>query len=266
MSELRERVSRQHTGGQMTSPGGTTTPIPGATSGPIVPVQSEVPDLADSPYVADPKASVVAAWSRVMADVQWIGKGTSRGLNYEFRGIDAVLNAVGPALRKHGVVVIPVKVEPEFTMITTKGGSVMNYCRATVSYAIFGPMGDRFPVDGVALGEAFDSADKSATKAQSVALRVFYIDALAIPTNQPQLDPEYGPQHEIAAPAAPDAEEYARIIQDDKTTLAKLLQIRKHLAAHRDIAETAVTTLAGEEIQLSDLLTREGRKRQGGQQ
>lgn len=236
----------------MTLPAGTAFPA------------SMVPDLTDSPNVADLNSKVHAAWSRVMADVQWVGKEHSTTLKYSFRGIDAVLNAVGPALRKHGVLVMPVQVEPEFTTINTRSGAVMNYCRATVTYAIFGPLGDRFPVDGVSLGEAFDSGDKASTKAQSIALRTFYINALAIPTNEPERDTEHGEQHEIAAPTPPTAEEYAEEIQRDTTSIRRLQTIRRELIDHPDIRDAIVVDLGGQEIQLGNLLSQVGRGRQSG--
>ena len=54
--------------------------------------------------------TVVQALSAVMADVRAVAKkekNTSQGGGFFFRGIDAVVNAVGPALRTHGVVVTP---------------------------------------------------------------------------------------------------------------------------------------------------------------
>src|SRR3954462_1193588 len=55
--------------------------------------------------------TVVQALSAVMADVREVRKdqrNTAPGQGgYAFRGIDAVMNAVGPALRVHGVVVMP---------------------------------------------------------------------------------------------------------------------------------------------------------------
>ncbi len=52
--------------------------------------------------------TIQAALAAVMADVTHVGKeGKNSAQGYSFRGIDGVLNAVGPALRRHGVVVMP---------------------------------------------------------------------------------------------------------------------------------------------------------------
>lgn len=48
------------------------------------------------------------ALAHVMQDVQAVRKGElNKHGGYAFRGIDAVVNAVGPALRAHGVIVAP---------------------------------------------------------------------------------------------------------------------------------------------------------------
>lgn len=223
-----------------------------------------LPDVDASDIAADLGVPVHVAWSHVMADVQWVPKGTSKGLNYSYRGIDAVMNRVGPALRKHGVVVLPIKVEPEYSTVNAKSGSALTFCRATVTFAILGPRGDRMPVDVVTVGEAFDTGDKSSTKAQTVALRTMFINALAIPVDRPEMDPEHGPQHELAAPKPPTPDEYAEEIQRSTTTMERLRWLRRQFADHPEEASATVELLGGERITLGDLLTRVGRARQEG--
>lgn len=204
---------------------------------------NDVPDVTTSDVPASPDAAVVVAWSRVMADVEWIGKVNRRedvGGRYNFRGIDAVLNAVGPVLRKHGVIVLPVKIEPEYSTVPTANNKVMNYCRVTVAYAVFGPTGDRMPVDLISLGEAFDAGDKSSTKAQSVALRTLYINALNIPTREPDRDTEHGPQYEMAAPPPPTPMSYRDEITDPRTPRDRLRQIYRELGRHPDLGAALV--------------------------
>jgi ERF superfamily protein len=255
MTDLRTRAEQAKTAPQVVTGADVNQPVP--VSGAALPA-----DVDTSGIPAEMDVSVYTAWSRVMAEVQYVGKGTSKGLSYEFRGIDAVLNAVGPALRKHGVTVVQTGVTTDYQSMQTKAGSTMRLCVATVTYAVFGPRGDTLPVPLTSVGEAFDSGDKATPKAMSVALRTFYINSLAIPTNQPAMDPEYGPQHEIAAPAPPTAEEYAAEIQSDRITVPRLLAIRRDLTNHRDIGETEVVTMTGDSVKLIDLLTRVGREKQ----
>lgn len=217
-------------------------------------------DVADSGIDAGPDARVHVAWSRVMGEVQYVGKVDRRndaGGRYDFRGIDAVLNVVGPALRKHGVAVVQSAVSVEYDRVTTGGGKTMQRCVATVTYQVFGPQGDSFTMQSV--GEAFDAGDKSTPKACSVALRTLYINSLAIPTNQPQMDPEHGTQYELATPAPPTPAEYATEIMHPRTALPRLQQIRRELHAHPGLAEAVVTNEAGEAEPLSALLVRFGK-------
>jgi hypothetical protein len=220
-----------------------------------------LPDVRNSDITADLTAPIGVAWAHVMADVLWVGKGTSPGLNYEFRGIDAVLNTVGPVLRKHGVSVVPVRVEPTYSQVMTGNNRAMNYCRVTVDYAVLGPTGDVLEVTLQSAGEAFDTGDKATPKAMSVALRTLYLNALAIPTNRPADDPEYT-THELAAPPPPTADGYYEEITRPDISLIRLQQIRREFNDHPDIAETEIEHEFGKTITLAELLTQVGRAKQ----
>lgn len=248
-----------------------------AEAGRIARASGPDPDVEDSPIRADLDVPVWVAWGRIMADVQWIAKAdrTTSGSTYNYRGVDRVVDAVAPAIRKHGVIVMPVKVTPEYTVINTKSGAAMNYCRVTASFAIVGPRGDvlsapndagiMVPLLGESIGEGFDSGDKSSMKAQSVALREFYIKALAIPVSRPAMDPEHGQQHEIAGPKAPNAEEYAAEILDDATSIQRLQQIKAELIANRAMGVTEVEPPGMDKVRLIDLVQRVGVARKAAQ-
>jgi hypothetical protein len=123
----------------------------------------------------------------VMQDVQGVAKSnknTAQGFN--FRGIDAVLNAVGPSLRKHGGFIIPEIVEKQSETVLAKNGGALNVVRLSVAYTIMGTEGEG--ITGIVASEAFDSGDKATAKAMSVALRTFLIQMLALPTDEPDPD------------------------------------------------------------------------------
>lgn len=141
-------------------------------------------------------ASIVQALLAVMTDVQAVGKrdrNTQQG--YNFRGIDAVINAVGPAFRKHGVIAVPVNTESKYRDVQTSTGKPSRECTVTVTYRFYGPAGDH--IDAVVPGEAMDVGDKGAPKAMSVALRIALLQALCIPTDEPDPDAH---SYERAAP------------------------------------------------------------------
>src|SRR5690606_25832280 len=115
--------------------------------------------------------AVHTALAAVMEDVRVVKKGDrNQSQGFSFRGIDAVMNAVGPVLRKHGVVIRPQVVEQ--TAETVEVGqkrTPMRLVTLTVRYSFVGPRGDEFVVE--VPGEAMDSGDKAISKAMSVALR-----------------------------------------------------------------------------------------------
>lgn len=86
------------------------------------------------------KPSVVEALSAVSADVGAVGKEGNSGQGYAFRGIDGVLAAVAPALRKRGVVVVPfVETADHSTVEVGRNRTPMSSCRLTVAYRLVRP-------------------------------------------------------------------------------------------------------------------------------
>jgi hypothetical protein len=143
--------------------------------------------------------NVYEAWGAVMLSVKAIGKNDeNKQQGFAFRGIDATMQAVGPALREHGVMVVPTGQELRTEAYSTRSGTQMKNVTVTVEYTVYGPAGDKFC--GVSYGEAADVGDKAVTKAQSVALRTFLLQALMVPTGDP--DPDAS-SHERAAAAPP---------------------------------------------------------------
>jgi hypothetical protein len=141
----------------------------------------------------------------VMADVQGVAKkDKNTAQNFSFRGIDAVLNAVGPAFRKHGGFLTQSIVSTDYSTLTAKSGGSLNIVRAVVRFNIFGTEGE--PVTGDVAAEAFDSGDKATAKMMSVALRTFLLQVLLLPTDEPDPDLdnyELGEQP-VGAPSVPE--------------------------------------------------------------
>lgn len=178
---LRDRVAAEEQG--WPEPAGQPTRA-------VEPVD-ELPDIEyTAPIVDVDPVAVHVAWARVMRDVKSIAKSARAEIKTEkssyrfnFRGIDMVLNAVGPALRRHGVMVIPVKTE------ATYGASGrMRDVQVRVTYEIRGPLGDTITAQSV--GEGLDTGERGTTKALTTAYRNFLTTALTIPTEDPKVDPD----------------------------------------------------------------------------
>lgn len=167
------------------------------------------------------KPTVVEALAGVMEDVQAVRKGdrnTQQG--YVFRGIDAVVNAVGPAFRKRGVVCVPARTTAHYRDVQTNTGKPSRECTVTVMYRFYGPAGDFIECE--VPGESMDFGDKGAPKAMSVAYRIALLQALCIPTDDPD----------------PDAQSYERGDEDRQVAnvaqAATFAQLTKLLAEATD--------------------------------
>lgn len=131
--------------------------------------------------------TVHQAVANVMRDVIAVRKGERNDhFKFNFRGIDAVMNAVGPILREHGVIVVPHDMEATYSPVATSGGKPAMNVQVRNTYRFYGPSGDFF--DTVATGESIDNGDKGTAKANSVAFRTCLLQALCLPTDEPDPD------------------------------------------------------------------------------
>jgi hypothetical protein len=129
-----------------------------------------------------------------MIAVDAVGKnGYNKHGNYAFRGIDDVINAVGPVLRQLRIVPIPKLQHVEYRDVLTSTGKPAKETTLRVVYRFRGPAGDYEDVE--VPGESMDFADKGTAQAMSVAYRIALLQLLCIPTNEPDPDsfqPERG--------------------------------------------------------------------------
>lgn len=151
--------------------------------------EETTPEEVMAPAPAEPTPpTLVERLVAVKREVGAVGKAdrnSAQGFN--FRGIDAVLNAVAGPFMKHGVMVYPRLQSLDKGTASTAKGSVMNTVVVTVEY-VFTDGKDRIVT--VVPGEAFDSGDKCVAKAMSVAYRTALIQTLSLPTDEPDPDSE----------------------------------------------------------------------------
>jgi hypothetical protein len=128
--------------------------------------------------------------ARVATQVGAVGKDqVNQHQKFNFRGIDAVINAVSGPLHAAGVVVMPELVSLEHGIEEVGARkSRMNVVRVIVTYRFYGPAGDSMAA--TVPGEAMDSGDKATSKAMSVAFRTALLQALTLPTDEPDPDSE----------------------------------------------------------------------------
>jgi hypothetical protein len=138
--------------------------------------------------MTDEPQALPALLTQIKSEMGAIGKDSlNKQQGFNFRGIDAVVNAAAPALIKAGVVVFPEVLDYDYGVVEVGGKRTpMGHARVTVRYTFHGPAGDS--LSGSAPGEAMDSGDKATAKAMSVAYRTFLLQALSLPTNETDPD------------------------------------------------------------------------------
>lgn len=254
MTSLRERAAEM---------AGSTDTLPVLNGTPAESPQ-DIPELPDidvpEPGPDGPeKVPAVVAWSRVMGEVRAIKKENEfsggRAGTFKFRGVDLALNAFGPVCRRHGVLVIPFRVESAYRDVKTSSGSNMRECVCTVTYHIYGPTGDF--IEAQAAGEALDTGGRSTPKAQSVALRTLLLGAGLVPTEDGDPDAQNIERGEAAVRMPQDYRDEA---VDPDTSRNRLLQIHHEVKQHR-LVNALVINEDGQEEHLGALIVRVGRER-----
>ena len=127
--------------------------------------------------------NIYEALTAVMRDCGAVGKDSKNPQQgYKYRGIDAVMNAVNPALTKNRVFVAPEVLEMTREERTTGRGTLLIYSVAKVKYTFYAEDGSS--ITAVVIGEGMDSGDKSMNKAMSAAFKYALFQVLCIPTEE----------------------------------------------------------------------------------
>jgi hypothetical protein len=149
-----------------------------------------------------PIAQAMGAIMREVGAIAKKDKNTSQGFN--FRGIDSVVNAVSPALQKYGVIVVPTVEDYEYTTVEIgRNRTAMGHVKVKVTYSFIGANADA--IKATVVGEAMDAGDKATAKAMSVAFRTALLQALALPTDEPDPDThsyERSSSEDVISPSA----------------------------------------------------------------
>lgn len=165
---------------------------------------SNQPEVIAAPAEgAAPAPAIYTVLADAMIAVEKVGKnGYNEHGRYQFRGIDDVINAVGPILRKLRIVPVPQLQTINARDVVTSKGKPSKETTVRVVYRFYGPAGDYIDVE--VPGESMDSSDKGTAQAMSVAYRIALLQLLCIPTGDPDPDsfqPERGGGRQQARPA-----------------------------------------------------------------
>lgn len=123
--------------------------------------------------------------SDVMKEIKSVGKDqTNSAQGFKFRGIDQFVNALYPALCKHGVFMTTECIErTEILKDVVRGNgkaSVDKHVALRMKYTFWAEDGSN--VSSSVASEGIDSGDKATNKALSAALKYALIQTFSIPT------------------------------------------------------------------------------------
>lgn len=201
------------------------------------------PDEATTP-TTEP-VPIAVALSRAMHDVGAVGKdGVNSQQGFRFRGVDAVVNAVHPALTRHGVVVMPDVEAADYSTAPTNRGGTVTVVRLRVAYTFYGPAGDSLVARVVA--ESFDSGDKATAKAMSVAFRTALLQALTLPTDEGD-DPDHVTYERAPQPRPAAAQPSRAAAAPAAAPAAPPVAPATVMALRQQVLDAADTTVPGAE-------------------
>nr|DAR22218.1 MAG TPA: ERF superfamily protein [Caudoviricetes sp.] len=145
------------------------------------------------------KMSIYETIPAVMAEIGAIGKDSWNKQGFAYRGIDAVMNALNPAMTKYKMFVIPKVLDQRREERQAAKGSNLIYSICTVEYTFYAEDGSS--VSATVIGEGMDSGDKATNKAMSAAFKYACFQTFCIPTEEMKdPDAETPPPSEPAKP------------------------------------------------------------------
>lgn len=186
--------------------------------------------------------------------------------NFNFRGVDAVVNAAAPALNEHGVIILPRLVSYTYEQITTSGGKQAAHVIVEVEYVFTGPAGDslisRVPA------EAIDFGDKAVPKAMSVAYRTALLQVLNLPTDEPDPDESsferdgrvtkgQARPNPVRAPVITDAQELLKLAEA-ATSPEAVLKLYETAGTNGWLRDKKAHPVTGEVVVVMDYLVKRG--------
>lgn len=151
------------------------------------------------------KMNIYEAISRCMEEIGAVGKdAVNKQQGFKYRGIDAVMNAINPALTKNHVFIVPEVLDQSREERTTKSSGALIYSVCRIKYTFYAEDGSC--IEAVTVGEGMDSGDKATNKAMAIAFKYACFQVFCIPTEEMKDPDEETPDTEKPQfnPATPE--------------------------------------------------------------
>ena len=158
------------------------------------------------------KMNIYEAISKCMEEIGAVGKdAVNKQQGFKYRGIDAVMNAINPALVKNHVFIVPEVLEQQRQERTTNKGTVLIYSICRIRYTFFAEDGSS--IEAVTVGEGMDSGDKATNKAMAIAFKYACFQVFCIPTEEMK-DPDADTPDEVSPQFTPATADQIRKLNE----------------------------------------------------
>lgn len=173
-------------------------------------------------------ANIYVAINEVMKEIGAVGKNQkNEQQKFMYRGIDAVMNAINPALVNNKVFIVPEILEQTREERQTKSGGALIYSVCKIKFTFYAEDGSH--IEAITIGEGMDSGDKATNKAMSIAFKYACFQVFCIPTEE-MVDPdaechEVKPKKEAEKPMT-DEEKNAQMMEEVGKELISAVQVK----------------------------------------
>jgi hypothetical protein len=164
------------------------------------------------------------------------------------------VNAVSPALRKHGIVVTPQVLDYQYETVQV-GNPPKNMASVRVMVRYTFNASDGSSIETVVPAESFDSGDKATAKAMSVAFRTALLQTLCLPTDETDPDAQSYERANHPTNHTP-APRKAAGPKKEPGEPAPVIELADHQPSDSDITQPQMTTIGNlvSQCKLSDAL------------
>lgn len=173
-------------------------------------------------------ANIYVAINEVMKEIGAVGKNQkNEQQKFMYRGIDAVMNAINPALVNNKVFIVPEILEQTREERQTKSGGALIYSVCKIKFTFYAEDGSH--IEAITIGEGMDSGDKATNKAMSIAFKYACFQVFCIPTEE-MVDPdaechEVKPKKETQK-SMTDEEKNAQMMEEVGKELISAVQVK----------------------------------------
>lgn len=167
--------------------------------------------------------------TKVMGEIGVVGKNSKNDTQgFMFRGIDAVMNAINPALIKYKLFIVPEILEQTREERQSARGGTLIYSICKVKYTFYAEDGTN--ISATVIGEGMDSGDKATNKAMSIAFKYACFQVFCIPTEE-MVDPDKE-CHEVTQKkiSERDASILEKVLTEKNVNISKTLEMYKVLS------------------------------------